>query len=81
MDRAATASAFSVKIGGKPIKGTVSWAEADRVLVFTPAKALPFSAAVVAKVDIAARSATGAPMTRSVRAIFKTVPSPPRRPW
>jgi uncharacterized protein YkwD len=31
---------------------------------------------VVAKVDITARSATGAPMIRSVRAIFNTVPKP-----
>jgi hypothetical protein len=76
MDRHSTAGAFSVKIGGKPIKGKTSWAEAGKVLVFTPATALPFSAAVVAKVDITARSATGAPMNRSVRAIFKTVPKP-----
>ena len=75
MDRHSTASAFSVKIGGKAIKGTTSWAESGTVLVFKPATALPYSAAVVAKVDITARSATGAPMTRSVRAIFKTVPS------
>jgi uncharacterized protein YkwD len=38
--------------------------------------ALPYSAAVVAKVDITAKSATGAPMARSTRAIFKTTPKP-----
>jgi uncharacterized protein YkwD len=76
MDRAATAKAFSVKIGGKAIKGTVSWAESNTVLVFKPAKALPYGAAVVAKVDITAKSAAGAPMVRSVRAIFETVPKP-----
>lgn len=76
MDRETTASAFSVKIGGKAIKGSISWAEAGTVLVFKPASALPYGAAVVAKVDITARSATGASMERSTRAIFKTTPKP-----
>ena len=76
MERRSTARAFSVKIGGKPIKGSISWAESGTVLVFKPATALPYGAAVVAKVDITAKSATGAPMSRSVRAIFKTTPKP-----
>jgi uncharacterized protein YkwD len=38
--------------------------------------ALPYDAAVVAKVDITAASTTGATMVRSVRAIFETVPKP-----
>lgn len=76
MDRSSTAKAFSVKIGGKPVKGSISWAEAGTVLVFKPATALPYGSAVVAKVDITAKSATGAPMARSTRAIFKTVPKP-----
>jgi uncharacterized protein YkwD len=76
MDRRSTAKAFSVRIGGKAIKGTISWAESGQVLVFKPAAALPYSAAVVAKVDISAKSASGAPMTRSVRAIFKTIAKP-----
>ena len=80
MDRTSTAKAFSVKIGGKAIKGKVSWAESDTVLVFKPASALPYDAAVVAKVDITARSATGATMVRSVRAIFETVPKPKPKP-
>jgi hypothetical protein len=76
MDRRSTAKAFSVKIGGKAIKGTVSWAESGKVLVFKPATALPYSAAVVAKVDISAKSSSGALMTRSVRAIFNTIAKP-----
>lgn len=76
MDRQATAKAFSVKIGGKPVKGSISWAESGTVLVFRPASALPYGAAVVAKVDITAKSAAGAPMERSNRAIFRTVPKP-----
>lgn len=80
MDRQATAKAFSVNIGGKPIKGSVSWAESNTVLVFKPATALPYDAAVVAKVDITARSDTGAPLIRSVRAIFNTVDKPKATP-
>jgi uncharacterized protein YkwD len=76
MNRKTTARAFSVKFGGKPIKGTVSWAEGGTVLVFKPASPLPYGAALVAKVDITATSATGAPMERSTRAIFKTAPKP-----
>lgn len=76
MDRSSTAKAFSVKIGGKQVKGKISWAESNTVLVFKPAAALPYKAAVVAKVDITARSANGASMVRSVRAIFETVPKP-----
>ncbi len=76
MDRRTTARAFSVEIGGKPIKGTVSWAEAGTVLVFKPASALPYGRAVVAKVVGTAKSATGAPMSGSVRAVFRTIPKP-----
>ncbi|MGZ8514030.1 MAG: Ig-like domain-containing protein [Candidatus Limnocylindrales bacterium] len=76
MDRTATARAFSVTIGGKQVKGTISWAEAGTVLVFKPASALPYGAAVVAKVVGTARSATGAPMSRSTRAVFRTTPKP-----
>jgi uncharacterized protein YkwD len=78
MDRAATARAFSVRIGGKAIKGTITWAEGGTVLVFKPASALPYGAAAVAKVEITARSAAGVPMIRSTRTIFKTVPKPAR---
>lgn len=80
MDRGATAKAFSVRIGGQAAKGTISWAESNTVLIFKPAAALPYAAAVVAKVDIAARSATGASMVRSVRAIFETVARPKATP-
>jgi len=80
MNRHATAKAFSIKIGGKAIKGTISWAESNTVLVFKPAAALPYKAAVVANVDITAQSATGATMIRSVRAIFHTVPKPKPQP-
>lgn len=80
MNRQATAKAFSVKVGGAAVEGTISWAESNTVLVFKPAAALPYEAAVVAKVDITAKSLTGATMIRSVRAIFHTVPKPKPQP-
>ncbi|HEX5147655.1 MAG TPA: Ig-like domain-containing protein [Candidatus Limnocylindrales bacterium] len=80
MDRQTTARAFSVELGGKAIKGTISWAESNKVLVFKPAKALPFGTAVVAKVVFTAKSANGAPLGHSVRAVFKTVAKPKVKP-
>ncbi len=80
MDRQLTARAFSVRIGGKAIKGTISWAESNTVLVFKPADALPYGAALVAKVEIGATSASGASLGRSVRAIFRTVARPRAAP-
>ncbi len=41
MDRRTTAQAFSVSAHGKPVTGTVTWAENDTVLVFAPSTALP----------------------------------------
>jgi uncharacterized protein YkwD len=76
MDRSVTAKAFSVEIHGKPIRGTVSWAEAGTVLVFKPAAALPYDTPVVAKVNLSAKSTTGAPLKGSVRAVFRTVAKP-----
>ena len=37
MDRPSTKAAFTVTVNGKPIKGAVSFAEGDQVLVFEPA--------------------------------------------
>ena len=76
MDRRSTAKAFSVEIHGKSVKGTVSWAEGNTVLVFKPAAALPYGTPVVAKVNHTAKSATEAPLGRSVRAVFRTVAKP-----
>ena len=76
MDRRATAKAFSARVGGKAIKGKVTWAEGNTVLVFEPSSTLPYGADVVAKVDITAKSAAGATMVRSTRAIFHVVEKP-----
>ena len=47
MDRATTKAAFKVTVDGKAIAGKVSFAEGDTVLVFKPAKALPYGTKVV----------------------------------
>jgi uncharacterized protein YkwD len=75
MDRSSTARAFSVKAGGKPIAGRVSWVENDTVLVFDPTHALPAGATVTMAVSTAARGASGAPIAAASRASFKTSPA------
>jgi hypothetical protein len=76
MDEERTAAAYRVTANGKPVKGKVRWAEDGTVLVFDPAKALPYGAKVVQTVDLAARSRDGAPIERAVRATFRVVPRP-----
>jgi uncharacterized protein YkwD len=68
MDRASTKAAFEALIGGKPIAGSTSFAEKDTVLVFKPASALPYGAAVQMVVHSTARSAAGVALTRPVNA-------------
>ena len=73
MDRAATAAAFRVTVSGRPIRGSIRWAESDTVLVLTPKAALPAGAAVVMEVGTGALSAAGVPVDGQVRATFRTV--------
>ncbi|MFM2105780.1 MAG: Bacterial Ig-like domain, partial [Chloroflexota bacterium] len=44
MERAATTKAFSVTVNGKPVTGTVRWAEDSTVLVLKPKAAFPAGA-------------------------------------
>lgn len=76
MDRAATTKAFTVQVNGKAIKGKVTFAEGDTVLVFKPATALPYLAKVTMLVADTAVSADGTPIAASTRGIFHTVPKP-----
>ena len=79
MDRARTAKAFLVTAAGKRITGKITWAEGDSVLVFTPAKPLPYAAKVVLKVTTAARSQVGVPLetARAVSFVVESKPVPP----
>jgi uncharacterized protein YkwD len=76
MNRTATRSAFSVTIGGKAIAGSHRWAEGDRVLVFAPAKPLPYGAKVVMRVDAGARSRAGTPIAKEVSGTFNVEKRP-----
>ncbi len=76
MDRKATARAFAATIDGKVLAGKVKWAEADTVLVFTPAAKLPFGTKVVMGVAATARSASGATLGVNAMGTFHTVKQP-----
>jgi uncharacterized protein YkwD len=73
MDRSSTKKAFRVEVAGKPIKGTVTFAEDDTVLVFDPDKILPYDTRVVVKVATSARSVEGAALTKAKTTAFRTV--------
>ena len=64
MDRASTKKAFKVLVNGKPIKGKITFAENDTVVVFDPAKHFAYDTRVVASVARSARSAEGVPLRR-----------------
>ena len=82
MGRKATAAAFTVTAGGKAVAGKVAWAEAGRVLVFTPASALPYGAKVVMTVAASAASSSGVPVASAASATFtvKAKPAAPKTP-
>jgi uncharacterized protein YkwD len=73
MDHRSTKAAFTVTAGGKAVKGTITFAENDTVLVFDPAAALPWDSRVVATVASSARSTDGASLGANARVAFRTV--------
>jgi uncharacterized protein YkwD len=76
MNRSATSKAFRVTAAGKPIRGTVTWAEGDTVLVFTPRSALPYGTKIVLAVSTKARSAAGILLPKARSVAFTTVKKP-----
>jgi len=76
MDHRTTRAAFSVTAGGKPVAGTIQFAESSTVLVFHPSKALPASATVVVTVGAGARSLLGVPLAKAASATVTTVAAP-----
>ncbi len=80
MAHAATAAAFKVSAAGKPIAGKISFAENGLVLVFVPAKALPYGAKVVMEVGANAETADGSTLGASTSGWFKTAPKPKAKP-
>jgi uncharacterized protein YkwD len=76
MNSATTKAAFRVEVGGKAIKGTVTFAETKHVLVFKPAGLLPYLTKVVMIVAGSATAADGAPIEAASRGTFFTVRKP-----
>jgi uncharacterized protein YfaS (alpha-2-macroglobulin family) len=77
MDRATTEAAFSITSNGQAARGSVSWENDDRVLVFSPAGLLPTGSLFDVVVDDSALSAGGgAPLDRAYVWTFQTVPLP-----
>ena len=70
MDRASTAQAFTVSVGGRSVAGSVHWAEGDTVLVFDPKSVFPYGAKVSMDVGIGAKNTEGLPLARAAHAIF-----------
>jgi uncharacterized protein YkwD len=76
MDRASTKGAFKLTADDKPVKGALTWAEGDTVLVFDPGKALPYDTKMVATIATTARSKDGASLGEAGRVAFRTVAKP-----
>ena len=82
MDRASTAASLSVVASGHAVRGSISWAENNTVLVLDPAAKLPVGATVYVRVSATAKSATGQRMSGAVSASFKVLkPTVARIPW
>jgi len=73
MDRATTATAFTVTANGNPVRGATTWAEGDTVLVFQPKPALPAGARVTMAVGAGATARNGAPFGAVGQSSFSTV--------
>lgn len=76
MDRASTAAAFSAQVGAAKLKGRITWAEGDTVLVFEPASALAYGAKVVMQVAGSARDVLGTPIGAARSATFASEKKP-----
>ena len=59
MNRSSAGAAFSVTVNGKRVRGAISWAENNTVLVMDPSSKLPVGSTVYIHVATTARSATG----------------------
>lgn len=71
MDTKSTAAAFSVTVGGRPVAGTLSWAEGNTVLVLTPRYSFKVGSIVVAKLGSGARSSGGLHLAGGGSSTFK----------
>jgi hypothetical protein len=73
MSHTSTAAAFSVVVGGKRVRGSVSWAENNTVLVFDPSSRLPVGSTVYVRISSTARSIAGQRLSKAYAASFRVV--------
>ena len=73
MRHISTRAALKVTVNGAPIAGTVTFAEGDTVLVFTPTNTLLAGATVAMSVAGTATSLHGVPLAAPLTATFHTV--------
>jgi uncharacterized protein YkwD len=76
MAHATTRAALVVTADGKPVVGTVAFAERNTVIVFKPSSALPYGAAVTVSVGSTATAASGTPLAAAAKATFQVVAKP-----
>jgi uncharacterized protein YkwD len=80
MNHATTRGAFAVSADGKPVVGTITFVEKNRVLVFQPRSALPSGARVTISVGSTATDAGGTPVAGPAKAAFGVVPKVTKKP-
>jgi uncharacterized protein YkwD len=73
MDHKTTRAAFRLTASGKPVKGTLTFAENNTVVVFKPTSLLPWDARIVTSVKGTARSVDGSTLGATAQAAFRTV--------
>jgi uncharacterized protein YkwD len=76
MAHSTTRAALVVTADGKPVAGTVTFAERNTVIVFKPSAALPYGAAVTVSVGSTATAAGGTPLVAPAKATFQVVAKP-----
>ena len=79
MTRASTAAALSVTVNGKRVRGAISWAENNTVLILDPNGTFPVGSTVYMHIATTARSATGQRLAGAASSSFKIVRPTVRR--
>jgi hypothetical protein len=69
-------------VNGNRLRGSISWAENNSVLILDPSSRLPVGAKVYIRISATARSATGQRLSKAVNASFSVRrPTVRRIPW
>jgi uncharacterized protein YkwD len=80
MNRASTKAAVRISVNGKALRGRITFAEHNTVLVFDPRVAFAYRARVRIAIGGTAKSAAGVALGRTAKSVFLTVKKPtPRR--